>query len=253
MSDVAMPRKALRTEREFLRAAWLRGAVIMLLATLVAVILTSLSVSDLPDYIQQRTILIAIVLPLLIAPPAIAYTIGREVENHRLMLQINRLAHTDGMTGLANRRAFMGQAEEALIGHDYEAEGLAVFIVDLDHFKRVNDQYGHDAGDIVLKCVSDRMARALPRAALLARLGGEEFAVMVKHKSMADLHDIADSLREAVGATPCNVGAYAITVTISIGIGLSDARDTISDVLSRADVALYDAKHDGRNRIAIAA
>ncbi|MEM8615588.1 MAG: GGDEF domain-containing protein [Pseudomonadota bacterium] len=244
---------AVRSEREFLSDAIRRGIVIVLLAIAAAVGLTALSVSDLPEAIQMRAVLTAIILPLLIAPPAIGYSIRQDYRTHKLMLEVHRLAHTDVMTGLSNRRAFMVDASEKLIQHNFKRAGLAVLLIDLDHFKRVNDQHGHEAGDFALKHVASRMVADLPPDAKAARLGGEEFAVLVAYEDLAGLSDLAEEMRNRVAQSPCVVGGKSIIVTISIGVGLGEGDDTISAMLTRADVALYEAKAQGRNRFAIAA
>lgn len=243
----------IKSRREYLRQAIIRGGMIVIAATCVAIVLTAFTIGDLPFEIQQRAILTAVALPILIAPPAIAYTTYQEMINHDLMLKIHRMAHTDEMTGLANRRAFMGEAQETIDQHNFMTQNMTVMIVDIDHFKRVNDRFGHAAGDAALSHIARVMQTAMPHDALIARLGGEEFAISATFDEMADLHDLAESIRQSVAAQPLRYEKQTIAMTISIGVSIAYEDDTVSTLLSRADVALYDAKHAGRDQIAIAA
>jgi diguanylate cyclase (GGDEF)-like protein len=245
--------KQIKSRREYLRQGVIRGALIVIAATCVSIVLTAFTIGDLPFEVQQRAILTAVALPILIAPPAIAYTTYQDMINHDLMIKIHRMAHTDEMTGLANRRAFMGEAQEAIIQHDFAAQNMTVMIVDIDHFKRVNDQYGHAAGDEALNHIARIMLAVMPQDALIARLGGEEFAISATFDEMADLHELAETIRHSVAAQPLRYEDQTIAMTISIGITVAYESDTVSTLLSRADVALYDAKHTGRDQVAIAA
>ena len=169
------------------------------------------------------------------------------------MLAVSKLARTDEMTGLANRRAFMHAAIDRFTTTDFEYSGLSLMIVDLDHFKQVNDVYGHDAGDEVLIHAARQIVEACPEDSFVARLGGEEFAVMMPYETVADLHQRAEAIRARVAAQPCDYQGTSIRVSASLGVGIAHPRDSVSSVLSRADNALYEAKDQGRNRFNIAA
>lgn len=126
-------------------------------------------------------------------------------------------------------------------------------IVDLDHFKRVNDEYGHEAGDEVLIHAAKQIQGACSECAMVARLGGEEFAVMLTYESVSGLHQSAEAIRARVAASPCEYQGKTIRISASLGVGIAHPRDTVSSVLSRADNALYAAKDDGRNQYKVAA
>ena len=245
--------QGVKTEKEFIWAALRLGLVITLAVTVVSVAVAWLVVRNHPPQIQFEALTTATILPLVIAPVGFFFNNRQSLRNHRLMLEINRLAHTDEMTGLANRRSFISEASAQLAEADFAATGLCLFLIDLDHFKAVNDQYGHAAGDETLVHVSAQMRASIPAGALIARLGGEEFAVMLPFESFADIHAHAEALREAVANHPCLVDQDVIHVTISVGIGIASTKDTVSSLLSRADCALYAAKDEGRNRFSIAA
>ena len=159
------------------------------------------------------------------------------------------LSLRDSLTGLANRRAFDAEAEIRAI----ESRLGGVLMVDIDHFKNVNDEFGHDAGDAVLQAVALRLAGAIRRADFAARLGGDEFAVLLEGQLTVDgLRRVADAVRGATSAFAAETPAGQVRVTTSIGGAL-----TVSDVApeqqarsarSRADNALYRAKQAGRDR-----
>ena len=158
-------------------------------------------------------------------------------------------ATTDHLTGLMNRRAFMENAR-ALCAHQGErGEPVTLLMFDLDHFKSINDRFGHAVGDDVLRVFAD-VARANMRSSdIVGRLGGEEFAAIVPESSGIACR-IADRLRVAFGAAGVTVGPHAIGATVSIGAATSyEPVANLDALINRADTALYSAKHGGRNRV----
>lgn len=242
-----------KSEREFILGIVRMGLSILIASLIISIGVTSLVTAQYEQPIRMDALRTATFLPMLIVPICIGLVGCRNFKDHRHMLAVTRLAHTDEMTGLANRRLFTAEATEQIQAQDFEANGLCVLIIDLDHFKSINDRYGHSAGDDTLIHISRRMRDLLPKDALIARLGGEEFAVMMPFGSFEDLHGMAESLRQGVARSTCRSGRNLISVTISVGIGIVAADDTVSSVMSRADIALYEAKAQGRNRFAIAA
>lgn len=242
-----------KTERQFVMALVRVGVMITGLALLCSVAVTAFVVWDDAPSVRREAFIVATTLPLIIAPVACYFTSRVSYRNHMLMLEVSRLAHTDDMTGLANRRSFMKCAETKLETTQASRRGVAMFIVDIDHFKAVNDAYGHSAGDRSLTHVAEQMRDAVPMDSLIARLGGEEFAIMLSFESLDEIHDHAENLRQQVAASHCRVGKDKISVTISIGVGIAGPNDSVSTLMSRADCALYAAKDEGRNRFSIAA
>jgi diguanylate cyclase (GGDEF)-like protein len=158
-------------------------------------------------------------------------------------------ASTDHLTGLLNRRAFL-EGARGLCAHQGErGQAVTMLMLDLDHFKSINDRFGHAIGDEVL-CVFAAVARSSIRGSdIVGRLGGEEFAVIVP-EPMEFAARIAERLRAAFEEAGATVGAHAIGATVSIGAATSYEPVTdISTLIARADAALYRAKHDGRNRL----
>jgi diguanylate cyclase (GGDEF)-like protein len=183
----------------------------------------------------------------LIAQGMIAY------DNARLFAQVQHLAATDGLTGVANRRHFFEQAERALERARAGGHPLAALMIDVDHFKAINDRHGHRVGDAVLEAVAHRLAGITRDGDLLGRYGGEEFA-MVLAADEAVAGATAERLRRTVANGPVPTPAGPVPVTISIGIalvgdGAGPRAGTIYDLLDRADRGLYRAKRSGRNRV----
>jgi diguanylate cyclase (GGDEF)-like protein len=175
------------------------------------------------------------------------------LENARLHHTIQRQATTDDLTGLVNRRRFL----EALDGEIVRAEALgtpvSIVLVDLDHFKLVNDRFGHAAGDEVLRQFAARALAHLRDVDVAGRLGGEEFAVVVPETNAAGAAAVAERLRGSLARLPLPAGAESALVTASFGVAERVQGEGGSDLLRRADAALYQAKREGRNRVAVAA
>ncbi|MFP4080905.1 MAG: diguanylate cyclase, partial [Ectothiorhodospira sp.] len=171
----------------------------------------------------------------------------------RMEEELRALATTDYLTGLANRRHFLARVSEELARlsrhRDHQA---AVLMMDLDHFKAVNDRFGHSAGDAVLRDFADRMREGLRRIDLPGRVGGEEFAVLLPDADVGDAVKMAQRLRARVAQSPVCVEGGCIPVTVSIGITRLRPEDPSPDLaLQRADKALYRAKSGGRNCVRV--
>ena len=124
-------------------------------------------------------------------------------------------------------------------------------MLDLDHFKRVNDTHGHASGDLVLRTVADRVREKIRRSDVLVRYGGEEFVLLLPATPRAAAQSLAERIRLAVCGTPFPIGGGAqVTQTVSIGVALWDGRETAEALVHRADLAMYGAKRGGRNRVA---
>lgn len=158
-------------------------------------------------------------------------------------------ARRDPMTLLPNRRAFDEALAEALARVRRAGEGLALLALDIDHFKRINDTYGHSAGDDVLRIVARTMDADVRAVDHLFRTGGEEFAVLLSGVDAATAEQTAERLRQAVEARPIPVEGEKIGVTISIGLATATADTDADALMNAADEALYDAKTQGRNRV----
>ncbi len=185
------------------------------------------------------------------------YIVGSRIDitqRKRLEAELRELASTDELTGLANRRQFMQRLEEELERLRRQTTRAAcVLMLDLDHFKRVNDQHGHAAGDRLLQHFAQLLRQELRSVDTPARMGGEEFAVILPGTDLAAAQGIAQRICERLAAQPFHAGAQQLNVTVSVGVAALDAADLSADaVLARADAALYRAKAGGRNRVELA-
>lgn len=180
--------------------------------------------------------------------------IGRLCEELELANQrLAGLAYRDGLTGLYNRRTFDERLSNELTRATRYQRGLALLMVDIDHFKSVNDGHGHPAGDAVLRAIADIISAHTRRSDWAARYGGEEFAVVLPEADLQGAETVADRMRRAVAGARIPFGTGEISVTISIGIGLvSEHAATVSQLVQSADRALYTAKHSGRDRYCFA-
>jgi diguanylate cyclase (GGDEF)-like protein len=166
-------------------------------------------------------------------------------QQRQIEAELQRHAGTDILTGLPNRRRLIEIARTMM-----QAPPLALLMVDLDHFKAINDRFGHAVGDQALQAAAERCRRMLRDSDVIARVGGEEFAVLLPGTEHATAAAVAERLREAVGCAPLVIGDRQIDLTASIGATLVGPAETELDaVLHRADRALYAAKAGGRNRV----
>jgi len=166
------------------------------------------------------------------------------------------MAITDPLTGLHNRRYLEGHVGTLAEQAAARGKPLALMILDIDFFKSINDTYGHDAGDDVLREFATRIRKSIRGIDLAARYGGEEFVIVMPETDLHVAGIIAERLRRSIASEPFSVekGATRIEVTISVGISMLEKKsEPVADVLKRADQALYRAKHDGRNRVVVAA
>jgi len=153
-------------------------------------------------------------------------------------------SETDPLTGVANRRGFNRAAARMIAQADRASEPLALAMFDLDHFKRVNDSYGHAAGDAVIRAFADLLLAMAPRSATVARLGGEEFVVLLDSTTLKGAWHVAQAIRNALPGI-----AHLPAVTASGGIAELKPGDTLETLLDRADQRAYEAKFTGRDRI----
>ena len=172
---------------------------------------------------------------------------------HRLHRQVHHFANSDDLTGLANRRCFHREAARRIADSAPGSRATALILVDIDWFKLVNDTHGHEAGDETLCHVANTLLRVAPAGSLVARLGGEEFTVLCEVDDEAELGRAAEALRKGIEATHFYYRGEIIRVTISMGLSVLRAGDSLATLISRTDKALYDAKNYGRNRFELAA
>ncbi len=186
--------------------------------------------------------------------PAILVALNDISHRKQMESELFFQASTDSLTGIANRRHFLAQAEQEMRRSRRFARDMAVMMIDIDHFKAINDQNGHAVGDAVLQALVKRALESLRQSDILGRLGGEEFAVILPETNLAAATASAERLRQHIAKRSLIAEHNAIACTVSIGVAQLHAGDsTIDDLLNRADEALYRAKNEGRNRVETAA
>ena len=165
-----------------------------------------------------------------------------------LNIELEKLAITDFLTKLYNRRYFMQRSDEECKRASRSHQPLTLLMLDIDHFKKVNDTYGHEAGDLALQHVAEILRSSLREIDILGRMGGEEFAVLMPNTTLEDAVLLAERIRLSITNTVFDTSAQALTLTVSIGAEIFTAEMSgIDELLRNADVALYRAKNSGRN------
>ena len=175
--------------------------------------------------------------------------VNNAITNKELYEEIKQIATIDPLTKVYNRNYFYEASEQIFANAKRYNEDLSVAILDIDHFKKINDTYGHDVGDIVLKSVAKKMKKRLRGSDLLVRYGGEEFIILLPNTSLKKSFIAMEGLRETISKNKVEIDGEKIVVTVSIGI--SDIKDTnsLDEAIKRADLKLYKAKNNGRDRV----
>lgn len=177
--------------------------------------------------------------------------LGREIEERtRLQEALVKQATTDPLTGLNNRRQYESLFTMELARSQRKDNALSLCIIDLDHFKQINDSWGHSAGDAVLKRVAQLCQENFRTIDILGRLGGEEFVVLLPDTDLSTSVHIARRFVDTLAATPILIGEETIRVTATVGVVERQAgEDQLESLVQRADKALYEGKHGGRNQV----
>jgi diguanylate cyclase (GGDEF)-like protein len=201
--------------------------------------------------LSTRSLLLATLLPVPIAGLGAGITLRLIVALDQARSRAEQLALTDALTGVRNRRWFMTQAALEFERATRHGRALALVLIDVDHFKRVNDEHGHQTGDRLLVEIAQTCAATLRRTDLLARFGGEEFIVLLPETGQREAVRLAERMRQAVQAglrDPQH--PLQVPVTISLGVvAMSAATPTLDALIRATDQALYDAKRAGRDRV----
>ncbi|MEM9739875.1 MAG: GGDEF domain-containing protein [Pseudomonadota bacterium] len=232
-----------------LRAAGLFVSIVVVAIALSALFATILGKTVGIPRDQLSFLLTALQISLCVVVPLAAFAAQNDYRLGKYRDQLERFASTDALTGLLNRRFFNHRLGEELRRMERSGETAAIILFDIDHFKSINDEHGHKAGDVVLKTVALAVQSEL-RGPMdrLARWGGEEFIVLLTGLSLTQAKSVAERLRKRVEETVVYQGQSKIMCTASFGVATLLAGDAQQDTIDSADVALYQAKHLGRNR-----
>jgi diguanylate cyclase (GGDEF)-like protein len=190
---------------------------------------------------RTQAVALGLFVVLLIAVMVLAWIKVRQAR------RLQTLASTDELTGVANRRALMAGAERELALARAQNRPLALLMIDVDHFKRINDTHGHPVGDAVLRHLARVLGVSLRERDRLGRIGGEEFVVVLPGSSLEAARSVAERTRAAVAAAPLDSGGLCVRFSISVGVAEVAAVDGLKELFAKADAALYRAKASGRN------
>jgi two-component system, cell cycle response regulator len=184
---------------------------------------------------------------------ALALLLARTAAQALITSEYEELAVTDSQTLAYNRRYLLPRLREEMDRASRHREPLSILLIDLDHFKRINDQYGHGVGDDVLRAFADTVRELVRSIDVLVRRGGEEFVLIMPSTDQAAAEVVAERLRERLASLPLTLrDGLSLQQTISVGIATWDGRETPEALDERADGAMYEAKADGRNRVVLA-
>jgi diguanylate cyclase len=194
-----------------------------------------------------------VIIPLLLAPPFFGYLLSKQRELAIAHRELMVVASTDPLTSCLNRRAFTAMVDRYLdrIAAQEAGHSGALLVIDIDHFKTINDRFGHVCGDEALKAIAQAIRQALREFDIFGRIGGEEFSVFLPGVSPDRAGIVADRIRTEVLATELNLGEESCRLSVSVGGVTFDRETSFSELYRRADQRLYEAKRNGRNRVEI--
>ncbi|MEM7504630.1 MAG: diguanylate cyclase [Pseudomonadota bacterium] len=218
------------------------------LAGIVGTVVTASSALGLLPY--SETLFRAVELGITVDATLLALALTHQLRTtQRAWMTADRLSKRDPLTGLSNRRAFLQRAEPLWQEASDEGQPLAVVAMDVDHFKRVNDTYGHAVGDEVLRECADAIRQVSRAGDLVARWGGEEFLAILPKSNLAEATHVAERIRETVATAAVASGGERICVTLSCGVAAQESHDALDALIAEADRLLYEAKRAGRNQV----
>lgn len=241
-----------RARRTLSRPAWLRvyrlTGLLSAVSVVLSIIFTNLIMETFSAGINVPGLMVSIFTPLLLGTPLIGIILYKQEQLREANSRLERLASTDWLTGCLNRGAFTAEVTR-LLGQP-RTYG-AMLVVDVDHFKTVNDRLGHDRGDDVLKLIAEALARAVGADALLGRLGGEEFGIFLPQADDKAARKIAETIRDAVARIGLVFEGRSYPLSISVGGATFEGPSDFRSLYRLADDFLYRAKAAGRDRVAL--
>ena len=182
----------------------------------------------------------------------VMWSVRNVTQTHLLEKKLKKLSETDELTGVLNRRAFLLELEQAFSSLPDKNEHLVCLMIDIDHFKEINDMVGHLSGDEVIKQVANICQKQIRNSDHIGRLGGEEFGVVLSNTNAIQAFDVAERIRLSIRSTVCPVDGHDIYPTVSIGIAeFNQQVDSVKALLINADTAMYYSKRMGRDQVTI--
>jgi diguanylate cyclase (GGDEF)-like protein len=237
--------------------SWKDGVRAVISITLLSVLVSVLIAWGIAMLLDKKLELVFVVaVPVMGVPIFVIPLLRANLRLYQTRAELERLVRTDSLTGLANRRSFLEEATSLFSSPAADKDDIAVMMVDIDHFKRINDSCGHDHGDRVLKLVANAIVSVAlqehPGHVLVGRIGGEEFVVLAHGVDASGAVALAEKLCQAMRRLECSKYDHVMVPTVSIGVAMRNAGETFAQVLKAADIAVYEAKALGRDRWCIA-
>lgn len=237
--------KKLRLPRSEWKLVWRRSAVIMALSTVGSYIISNLVMMSLGQGMNDVGMVLALGMPTVLGGPILLYLQIQSAQLREANRRLEALASTDWLTDCLNRRAFTSRVGASL---RHAGDSGALLVIDADHFKTINDRFGHERGDEVLQLIAGAIRDNVQADDLVGRLGGEEFAVYLSAAGSESLGQAAERIRKAVNALIVTSEGVAQQLSVSIGGAISGSGLGFAELFRIADRRLYEAKHAGRNR-----
>jgi diguanylate cyclase (GGDEF)-like protein len=234
---------------------WAKAALCAIIAVIAAQTISFSVRAILGKPADHVALLLLLILPVVITLPIALFVFRQTAElgrAHAALLVANetlaRKASRDQMTGLLNRESFFNQIDVLRLS----PAGGTLLIIDVDHFKRINDRFGHPTGDDALMCIASAIAVAVRKGDIVGRIGGEEFGAFLVGADRQEAMQVAQRVRGAVESVEFTAGeGERVLLTVSVGGAISDSEPALGDLMRQADSCLYQAKRAGRNRVII--
>lgn len=167
------------------------------------------------------------------------------------MERLELISKTDSLTGLYNRRYVMEKLENEFINYKKTKKKFSLIIADIDYFKKINDSFGHDCGDQVLKAVAQNLQDAVRERGFVSRWGGEEFLILLPETEIEDARILADKIRKIIEEEIIEYNGIQVSITLTFGVTVNEDYEMIDDTIKKADNALYEGKGQGRNCVVL--
>ncbi|WIY52192.1 GGDEF domain-containing protein [Devosia sp. YIM 151766] len=234
------------------RQAWLRvyrkTGLLTAISVVLSIVMTNAIMETFSSGINVAGLMVSIVTPLALGAPAIGLVLYKQEQLRAANTQLQKLASFDWLTGCLNRGAFTAMVSQSLSSGSVSG---ALLVIDVDHFKSINDNHGHDRGDDALKLIATTLQQTAGENAPLGRLGGEEFGIFLHRLDERGVARMAERLRAAVARLAFVTDGHGCPLSISIGGATFSGQTDFRTLYKMADICLYQAKSAGRDRIAL--